>query len=112
MANRYLKINSDLKFSLGVPTVAQRDQQHLWSPGTKVQFLAWHSELRIQLKLWCRLQLWLESDPWPGNSAGHGTAKKEKKNSVLNSVINEMQSKTTTRYHFISIRLVKGKNIL
>ena len=26
-----------------------------------------------------RVQLWLGSDPWPGNSICHGTAKKEKK---------------------------------
>ena len=29
-------------------------------------------------QLWRRSQLWLGSDPWPGNSISHGAAKKEK----------------------------------
>ena len=29
------------------------------------------------LQPWCRLQLWLGSDPWPGNSICHRAAKKE-----------------------------------
>ena len=33
--------------NVGVPTVVQWDQQHLWSPGMKVGALAQHSQLRI-----------------------------------------------------------------
>ena len=31
-------------------------------------------------QLWCRLHMWLGSDPWPGNSICFGVAKKEKIN--------------------------------
>ena len=52
-----------------VPTVTQRDQQHLCSARTQVQSLAQHSGLKdpVLLQLWCRLKLWLGFDPWPGN---------------------------------------------
>ena len=39
---------------IGVPTVAQLDQQCLWSTGTQVQSLPWHSGLGIQPQLWHR----------------------------------------------------------
>ena len=37
------------KYSLGVPTVAQRDCRHLGSAGTRVRSLAQHSRLRIHV---------------------------------------------------------------
>ena len=60
------------KLKIEVPAVAQQDQWHLWSTGTLVQPLAWHSGLRIR-------HCWLRSDPWPGNSMCCRTARKEEK---------------------------------
>ena len=37
------------KHGIGVHTVAQWDQQYLWSAGMQVQSPAWHGELKI----WC-----------------------------------------------------------
>ena len=47
----------------------------------QVSSLAWHSGLKDSAlpRPWHRLQLWLGSDPWPGNSIHHRVAKKEKK---------------------------------
>ena len=66
---------------LGVPTVAQWDQQHLCSARTQVRSLAGHSKLKgpVLPQLWHRLQLWLESDPWPRNCICRRVAKKEKR---------------------------------
>ena len=46
----------------------------------QVRSLAWHSGLKdlVLLELRHRLQLWLGSDPWSGNSMYHGVAKNEK----------------------------------
>ena len=62
--------------------MAQWDQQHLCSSRTQVQSLAQHHGLKdpALLQLWPRSQLWLRSDPWPGNSICHGVVIKEKKN--------------------------------
>ena len=61
--------------------MAQKDQQHLCITRMQIRSLARHSGLKhpLLLQLWHRWQLWLRSDPWPGNSAHRGAAKKEKK---------------------------------
>jgi len=59
---------------LGLPAVVPQDQQCLCRAKTQVQSLAWNSALK-DLAL---LQLWLRSDPWPGNSIWHGADKKKK----------------------------------
>ena len=41
----------------------------------------WVKDLAL-LQLWHRLQLWLESDPWPGISICHEVIKKEENKSV------------------------------
>ena len=53
--------------------MAQQDWQHLWSAGTQVWCLAWHSGLRIWRCHSCGL------DPWPGSSIWRGWPKKKKK---------------------------------
>ena len=68
--------------------MVQWDQWHLGSSGTQVQSLAWCSGLGIwhcysQLQL--RLQTWLISDPWPGNSMCLRVVKKEKKHGIIQS---------------------------
>ena len=60
---------------MGVPALAQRNQQHLGSTGMQVQSVAQHSGLRTQPQLWLRWRLQLRSDPWPGNSLCHKEAK-------------------------------------
>ena len=40
--------NSSLKLAVGVPAMAQQDQQPLWSSGMRVRSPAWHSVFRIQ----------------------------------------------------------------
>ena len=61
---------------MGVPTVAQQDQQCLGSARMRVQCLAqWVKDPAM-------LQLQLGSDPWPGNSICPGAAKNEKKKKV------------------------------
>ena len=60
--------------------MVQWDQWRLWSTGTQVESLAQYSGLRIRCCL-SRWQMWLRSDPWPGNSMCRGAAKKEKKKS-------------------------------
>ena len=52
----------------GVPVVAQRDRQHLWSPGTQAgDGLAQWVKNSVLLQLWLRSQLRFGSDLWPGN---------------------------------------------
>ena len=66
-------------------------QEH-WDTGS-IPGLAWWVKILALLKLWHRLQLWLGSDPWPRNSLCCGVAKrgekkkKEKKNQVINHMI-------------------------
>ena len=55
--------------------VAQRDQWSLCSARMQVRSPAQHSRLKDPVLP----QLWNRSDPWPGNSIGHGEAKNEEK---------------------------------
>ena len=60
--------------------MAQWHRQHLCSAG--------HSGVAQRVRdlvlpqLWRRSQLWLRSDPWPGNSICRGAAKKEKRKKI------------------------------
>ena len=75
----------------GILAVAQQDRWHLWSPGMQVRSPGQHSGLRICCSCGIyKLQLWLTSDPWPGNSICCGVAKKEKKKRERNE--NELQA--------------------
>ena len=64
---------------LGVPTVAQQDQQRPWSAGTQVQSLAWHSILRIWHCCTCSIGCIWSSDliTGPGIPYPMGQTKKE-----------------------------------
>ena len=55
---------------------------HLGSTRTQVRSPAWRSGLKALalVQLWCRSQLWLRSDPCPGNSICLRAAKKEEEN--------------------------------
>ena len=55
-----------LKILVGVPAVAQWNQQCLWSNEVQVQTLAWHSGLKdpVLPQLWYRSQLGLGSAPY------------------------------------------------
>ena len=72
-----LLISSKLQ-SLGVPTVARWDWQHLGSTGMQVRSPAQHSGLRIQCCHSC------DPWPWPGSSICHGAAKNKKTNKQKN----------------------------
>ena len=50
--------------------------------GLTTSLVQWVKDLAL-LQLWLRLQQWLGSDPWPGNSICHGEAEKEKKNNLF-----------------------------
>ena len=50
-----------------------------WDTGSIPSPAQWVKDLVLP-QLWYRLQLWLRSDPWPGNSIGRKAAKKGKKN--------------------------------
>ena len=50
-----------------------------WDAGLIPGPVQWVKNLPL-LQLWLGLQLQLGSDPWPGNSICHGTAKREEKN--------------------------------
>ena len=58
----------------GMTVVEQRNQWHLCSLRTQVQFRLWHSGLKdpALLQLWHSLQLWLRPDSWSGNSTSQG----------------------------------------
>ena len=62
----------------GVPSAVQWDQQ--WGQNT-VFILTQHSRLKdlVLPQLQHRLQLWLKSDPWLGNSICHWQPEKKKK---------------------------------
>ena len=45
-------------------------------------------------------QLWLGADPWPGNSIGHGAAKKKKK---------KQTHKQTRKYRPVSLKNIDVK---
>ena len=64
------------RWRTGIPSVVQRDWKSLRSTGMQVRSLAqWVKDLASpQLRV--RLQLWLRSDPWPGNSICCRVAKK------------------------------------
>ena len=59
--------------------MVQQYQQCLCNTRMQVQSLAWHSGLKDPAfqQLWHRSQLWLGSDPWPGNCICRGVAKKQ-----------------------------------
>ena len=59
---------------LGVPTVVQRDWQHLGSAGMQVRSLAWHSGLRIWRCHSCGLGCDCSSDLIPGLGTPHATS--------------------------------------
>ena len=61
--------------------MVQQNWQRLCNTRMQVQFLAQCSGLKdpVLLQLRRRLQLWLGSDPWPGNTTCPGQPKKEKK---------------------------------
>ena len=77
--------------------------QQLWVPwpgssycgtrGSAVSLVCWDigsipcpaQWIKDPAQLWHRLQLWLRSDPWPGNSIYHRAAKKEKKEAKENT---------------------------
>ena len=67
--------------NIGILSVVQWDWQHLWSAGIYVQ-AQWVKDL-VLLRLQCRLQLQLGSDPQPGNSICLRAAKKEKKIEII-----------------------------
>ena len=48
-----------------------------WDAGSIPNLELWVRDPTLP-QLWFRLQLWLGSDPWPGNSIYHGAAKKKK----------------------------------
>ena len=48
-----------------------------WGTGLIPRPAQWVKDLASP-QLWLRLQLWLGSDPWPGNSMCQGMAKKKK----------------------------------
>ena len=64
----------------GVPTVVHWDCPCICS--TRTQFPCPESGLKDLAfpQLWYQLQLWLRSDPWPGNSMCHRATKKRKEN--------------------------------
>ena len=72
-----------LKCLQGVPAMPQWDGRHLCSTRTQVWSPVQYSGLMgLALpQLQHRSQLWLGSDPWPGNSICCGADKKEKKSS-------------------------------
>ena len=85
MFNRYsISVWDDDKV-LGVPAVAQWDQQHFCGTWTQVRSLAQHSGLKdlTLLQLWRWLQMWLGSDPWPRNSLSGRRPKKKGGEKVL-----------------------------
>lgn len=59
-------------YYLGVPAVAQQDQQRLWNTGAQVPSPAQHSGLKDP-------ELQLRSDPWPWNATCRRVAKKRRK---------------------------------
>ena len=63
---------------LGITAVVQWD----WRGLSEAPGHSFHPRLaqRVLPQLRHRSQLWLGSDPWPGNSIRHEAAKKEKKN--------------------------------
>ena len=65
---------------LGIPTVTQRDQWHLWSTETQIQSLAQHSGLRILHCLSCDIGGNCISDliPGPGTPYAMGQPKNKK----------------------------------
>ena len=66
----------------GVPSVVQWHLQYLWSAGTQVWSLAWHSGLRIWCCRSCCIDHNCGSDLVPGlETAFHGVAKKEEEKS-------------------------------
>ena len=59
--------------------MAQRDWLHLGSNETHVGSPAPQCVKDLALpQLWCRSQLHLGTDPWPGNTICHGAAQKER----------------------------------
>ena len=58
--------------------------QH-WDTGS-IPSLAWWVKVPGLLQLQGKSQLWLESDPWPGNSIYHGVAKKKKKKKKIKTI--------------------------
>ena len=73
--------NIEIKI-IRVPSVEQLDRQCLGSSGDTDLILSpacWVKGPALPPP-WLRLRLWLESDPWPGNSIlMHEVAKKEEK---------------------------------
>ena len=49
----------------------------LWNAGSIPGPTQWVKDIALLL-LWCRLQLWLGSDPWSGNSICQRKKKKKK----------------------------------
>ena len=83
--------------------MAQQDQQRLCSTGMQVQSQARHSGLKdlVLPELWCKLQLQLESDPWPGNSICHGCSRgkiKEKKERKISVPVKPTNLVSATQY--------------
>ena len=74
--------NQYLNHKLGVPAEAQRAWWRLCSPRTQLRSPAGWNGLKdpVLPELWCRLQLWLGCDPWPGDSIRHGVDQKQQTN--------------------------------
>ena len=63
----------------------KQDKRRLWSTGSQVQSPAQYVKDLALLQVPRSSHLWLGSDPWPGNSRGHGATRKEKKKERKNS---------------------------
>ena len=64
--------------------MVQWDWQHFgraWDVGSILGLAQWIKDL-VLLQVWLRLQLWLRSDPCPGNSICHRVTKKKKKKEI------------------------------
>ena len=74
------------KLKIGVPAVAQQDQQCLWSTGMQVQSPAWHSALRIWHCCRCGIGYNCSSDMTPGLGIPYaeGWLKKKKEQKTKN----------------------------
>ena len=57
----------------------KQDKRRLWSTGSQVQSPAQYVKDLALLQVPRSSHLWLGSDPWPGNSRGHGPTRKKKK---------------------------------
>ena len=80
MVLKVFKKNHIKMNNTGVATVVQwvNVLAFLCGIGGSIPSLSWWVKDLALMQLWCELQLWVRSDPWPENSICHRAAKKRK----------------------------------